>query len=68
MEIFSAIANQESLSSLETEMRKLEALVKEVVDDMNYMKLREARFTETNSACIWLVSSKPTHISPSSLN
>lgn len=47
---YSAIANQESLSGLETEMRKLEGLVKEVVDEMNYLKKREERFTKTNCA------------------
>ncbi|KAF9528427.1 emp24/gp25L/p24 family/GOLD-domain-containing protein [Crepidotus variabilis] len=47
---YNAIANQESLSGLETEMRKLEGLVKEVVDDMNYMKQREERFTGTNTS------------------
>ena len=47
---FSAIANQESLSALETEMRKLEGLVKEVVDEMGYLKTREQRFTDTNCA------------------
>ncbi|PPQ87331.1 hypothetical protein CVT25_002081 [Psilocybe cyanescens] len=45
---YNAIANQESLSGLETEMRKLEGLVKEVVDEMNYLKKREERFTKTN--------------------
>jgi hypothetical protein len=50
--IHSAIANQESLSGLETEMRKLEGLVKEVVDEMNYLKKREERFTDTNCAFI----------------
>ncbi|KAF4618491.1 hypothetical protein D9613_010038 [Agrocybe pediades] len=45
---YNAIANQESLSGLETEMRKLEGLVKEVVDEMNYLKRREERFTKTN--------------------
>ena len=51
-EIFfsSAIANQESLSALETEMRKLEGLVNEVVDEMGYLKTREQRFTDTNCA------------------
>lgn len=47
---YSAIANQESLSALETEMRKLEGLVKEVVDEMGYLKTREQRFTDTNCA------------------
>jgi len=46
----SAIANQESLSGLETEMRKLEGVVKEIVDEMTYLKKREERFTGTNGA------------------
>ena len=46
----SAIANQESLSGLETEMRKLEGIVQEVVDEMIYLKKREERFTKTNGA------------------
>ena len=46
----SAIANQESLSGLETEMRKLEGVVKEIVDEMEYLKQREERFQLTNSA------------------
>ena len=46
----SAIANQESLSGLETEMRKLEGVVKEIVDEMEYLKTREERFQSTNSA------------------
>ena len=46
----SAIANQESLSALETEMRKLEGLVKEIVDEMSYLRKREERFTNTNGA------------------
>jgi hypothetical protein len=44
----SAIANQESLSALETEMRKLEGIVKEIVDEMDYLKRREERFQTTN--------------------
>jgi hypothetical protein len=44
----SAIANQESLSGLETEMRKLEGIVKEIVDEMDYLKKREERFQNTN--------------------
>jgi hypothetical protein len=46
----SAIANQESLSGLETEMRKLEGIVKELTDDLGYMKTREERFSKTNGA------------------
>lgn len=44
----SAIANQESLSTLEVEMRKLEGVVKEVVDEMAYLQRREARMRDTN--------------------
>jgi len=47
---FSAIANQESLSGLEVEMRKLEGVVKEIVDEMGYLEEREQRFSNTNSA------------------
>ncbi|KAF8069115.1 emp24/gp25L/p24 family/GOLD-domain-containing protein [Lyophyllum atratum] len=47
---YNAIANQESLSGLETEMRKLEGIVKEIVDEMGYLKTREEKFTDTNSS------------------
>jgi hypothetical protein len=45
---YNAIANQESLSGLETEMRKLEGIVKEIVDEMDYLKRREEIFQNTN--------------------
>ncbi|KAG6887933.1 vesicle coat component [Termitomyces sp. T32_za158] len=45
---YNAIANQESLSGLETEMRKLEGIVKEIGDELEYLKNREARFSSTN--------------------
>jgi hypothetical protein len=50
----SAIANQESLSGLETEMRKLEGIVKEIVDEMDYLKVREERFQTTNGKPVFL--------------
>lgn len=56
----SAIANQESLSGLETEMRKLEGLVKEVVDEMNYLSKREERFTSTN--CTYFMVHSSSHL------
>lgn len=31
-------------------MRKLEGIVKEIVDEMDYLKSREERFQQTNSA------------------
>ncbi|KAI6127574.1 emp24/gp25L/p24 family/GOLD-domain-containing protein [Pisolithus thermaeus] len=45
---YNAIANQESLSGLETEMRKLEGVVKEIEDELEYLKKREERFATTN--------------------
>jgi len=45
----SAIANQESLSVLETEMRKLEGQLSALVDELGYLKQREERFSQTNS-------------------
>jgi hypothetical protein len=44
----SAIANQESLSILEVEMLKLEGVVKEISDEMDYLKRREERMRDTN--------------------
>jgi hypothetical protein len=38
----------ESLSGLEVEMRKLEGVVKEIVDELNYLKRRESRMRDTN--------------------
>ncbi|KAG6915225.1 vesicle coat component [Tephrocybe rancida] len=45
---YNAIANQESLSGLETEMRKLEGIVKEIVEELDYLKQREEKFSGTN--------------------
>lgn len=47
----SAIANQESLSILEVEMRKLEGVVKEIVDELGYLQRREAKMRDTNGQC-----------------
>ncbi|KZV95731.1 hypothetical protein EXIGLDRAFT_734773, partial [Exidia glandulosa HHB12029] len=45
---YNAIANKQSLSVLETEMRKVDGVVKEIVDEMEYLKRRELRFHSTN--------------------
>ncbi|KAE8266617.1 hypothetical protein A4X09_0g5730 [Tilletia walkeri] len=45
---YNAIANQESLSGLDTEMRKLEAVAKEILDEMEYLKKREMKMRDTN--------------------
>ncbi|KAL7008151.1 vesicle coat component [Cystobasidiomycetes sp. EMM_F5] len=47
---YNAIAKAESLSGLEVEMRKLEGVVKEIVDELNYLKKREARMRDTNES------------------
>ncbi|GAA5851113.1 hypothetical protein JCM8547_004136 [Rhodosporidiobolus lusitaniae] len=47
---YNAIAKQESLSGLEVEMRKLEGVVKEIVEELNYLKRREARMRDTNES------------------
>ena len=46
----SAIANKESLSVLETEMRKIEGIVKEINDELEYLRRRESRFADTNGS------------------
>jgi predicted nuclease with TOPRIM domain len=48
----SAIANQESLSILEVEMRKLEAVTKEIVDELGYLQRREMRMRDTNGVSL----------------
>lgn len=45
---FKKIANAEKLDPLELELRKLETVVKEIVDEMNYLKRREAKLRDTN--------------------
>ncbi|CEH18743.1 related to erv25-component of the copii-coated vesicles [Ceraceosorus bombacis] len=47
---YNAIANQESLSGLETEMRKLEAVAGEIVNEMDYLKKREGKMRDTNES------------------
>ncbi|KAF9443938.1 hypothetical protein P691DRAFT_796943 [Macrolepiota fuliginosa MF-IS2] len=43
----------ESLLSLETEMHKLGGEVKEILDELEYLKRREERFTSTNSMSLY---------------
>ncbi|KAI9023662.1 emp24/gp25L/p24 family/GOLD-domain-containing protein [Phycomyces nitens] len=47
---FEKIAKAEKLNPLELELRKLETVVKEIVDEMNYLKRREARMRDTNES------------------
>ncbi|WFD00538.1 vesicle coat component [Malassezia yamatoensis] len=45
---YNAIANQESLSGMETELRKLATTADEILEEMEYLKKREKRLAQTN--------------------
>ncbi|KAI7892948.1 emp24/gp25L/p24 family/GOLD-domain-containing protein [Mucor mucedo] len=45
---YQKVINAENLNPLEAELRKLETVVKEIVDEMNYLKAREAKLRDTN--------------------
>ncbi|KAG0744846.1 hypothetical protein G6F57_005803 [Rhizopus arrhizus] len=47
---FKKMANDEKLSPLELELRKLETVVNEIVDEMNYLKRRETKLRDTNES------------------
>ncbi|CAK9781910.1 unnamed protein product [Cutaneotrichosporon oleaginosum] len=47
---YNAIANHESLSLMEVEMRKLEAVVREIVDELGYLQRREMKMRDTNES------------------
>lgn len=53
-------------------MRKLEGIVKEIVDEMDYMKKREERFSSTNGTRslyhIHIMRTEILHLSPESTN
>ncbi|KAI8880364.1 hypothetical protein K501DRAFT_255064 [Backusella circina FSU 941] len=49
-EDFKKIAEAEKLSPLDLELRKLETVVKEIIEEMNYLKRREARLRDTNES------------------
>ena len=48
-------------------MRKLEGIVKEIVDEMDYLKAREERFQKTNSTFLPLSLSPPPRSSLTSM-
>lgn len=45
---YSAIAKSEKLQPIEAELRKLEKVVQEIWDEMEYLKNREAKMRDTN--------------------
>ena len=40
-------------------MRKLEGIVKEIVEEMDYLKKREERFQNTNGTCLLITQRVP---------
>ncbi|PKI84828.1 vesicle coat component [Malassezia vespertilionis] len=49
---YNAIANQESLSGMETELRKLANTADEILEEMEYLKARELRLSATNASTL----------------
>ncbi|KAG0144228.1 hypothetical protein CROQUDRAFT_47594, partial [Cronartium quercuum f. sp. fusiforme G11] len=47
---YNAIAKAESLSGLEVKMRKLEGIIKEIVEELDHLKRREAKMRDTNES------------------
>ncbi|KAH8551882.1 emp24/gp25L/p24 family/GOLD-domain-containing protein [Umbelopsis sp. PMI_123] len=47
---YSKIAKAEKLAPLEVELRKLEKVVQEIWDEMEYLKTREAKMRDTNES------------------
>ncbi|KDQ07410.1 hypothetical protein BOTBODRAFT_120054 [Botryobasidium botryosum FD-172 SS1] len=47
---YNAIAAHDGLSGLEVEMRKIEGISKEILDELDYLKRREERFQSTNES------------------
>ncbi|KAF7722983.1 vesicle coat component [Apophysomyces ossiformis] len=47
---YDKIAKDEKLGPLELELRKLETVVKEIVDEMGYLQRREAKLRDTNES------------------
>ncbi|KAG0189944.1 vesicle coat component [Apophysomyces sp. BC1034] len=49
---FDRLAKVEALGPLELELRKLESVVKEITDQMDYLQLREVHLRNTNGKAI----------------
>ncbi|CAG8690204.1 2713_t:CDS:2 [Rhizophagus irregularis] len=47
---YNALAQAEKLKPMEAELRKLEQVVQEIVDEMEYLRRREARMRDTNES------------------
>jgi hypothetical protein len=49
---YDTIAKREKLKPMEIELRRLEKMVDEIVDDIEYLKRREAKMRDTNGTLI----------------
>ncbi|CAI2179103.1 5096_t:CDS:2 [Funneliformis geosporum] len=47
---YDALAKAEKLKPIDAELRKLEQVVQEIVDEMDYLRKREARMRDTNES------------------
>ena len=47
---WSAIQAQEKLKPVETELRRMEEMVQEIVEEMDYLRAREQRLRDTNES------------------
>ncbi|KAI8053972.1 emp24/gp25L/p24 family/GOLD-domain-containing protein [Syncephalis plumigaleata] len=47
---YDTIAKREKLKPMEVELRRLEKMVEEIVDDIEYLKRREAKMRDTNES------------------
>ena len=49
---YKALANAEKLKPMEAELKKLEQVVQEIVEEMDYLRKREARLRDTNGSTL----------------
>jgi len=49
---YNAISNQESLSGMETELRKLASIADEILEEMEFLKMREMRMADTQASTL----------------
>lgn len=51
------LAEKEKLKPMELELRKLEDLVKDVIEDMEHLQRREEKMRNTNGNDMWITTS-----------
>lgn len=53
---YNQLVKSEQLKPMEAELRKLEQVAQEIVDEMEYLRKREARMRDTNGSFYFLIS------------